>query len=68
MRIRIGKYSIIIHLPRITTNEELDHECLNQVMDGTYECEYCYPPCKKCGRDTSDFKVHCDSTHCEVHG
>ena len=19
------------------------HHCLNQIMDGTYECEFCYP-------------------------
>ncbi len=60
MRIKIGKYSVLIEFPHMITNEELDHECLNFVMEGTYECKYCYPPCKKCGRDTSDFEVNCN--------
>ena len=45
---------------QIHTNAKIDHECGNQYMDGTYACEYCYPPCKVCGRDTSDFDVHCN--------
>ena len=66
-RINIGKWSIIIRFPQIITNEELDHKCLNQVMDGTYSCEFCYPPCKKCGRDTSEWGVNCNSVDgCEL--
>ena len=43
------------------------HDCLNQVMEGTYSCKYCYPPCKKCGRDTADWCVLCNSVDgCEL--
>ena len=67
MRLKIGKWSIIINRPHIHSNAKLDHECLNGVMDGTYSCEYCYPPCKKCGRDTADFFVHCNKNGCQDH-
>ena len=40
MRIRILKWSLTINWD---SNKSLDHECMNQIMDGTYECEYCYP-------------------------
>jgi len=44
MRIKIGKWSIFIFSPiSIREENELNHECLNMYMDGTYECEYCYP-------------------------
>lgn len=58
MRIKIGKWSLCIDW---ITNAEMDHECMNQIMDGTYSCKHCYPPCKKCGRDTSDWGVDCNS-------
>ena len=61
MRIKIGKWSLFIVFPYIRLNAGVDHECLNQVMDGIYACEYCYPPCPKCGRDTSDWGVDCNS-------
>lgn len=51
MRIRIGRWSIVVNMPYIVSNAELDHKCLNQIMDGTYECEYCYPPCKVCKKE-----------------
>ena len=60
MRIKIGKWSLLLTRPLIRTNDDLDHKCLNQIMDGTYECEYCYPPCRICGRDTSSFGVNCN--------
>ncbi len=43
MRIKIGKWSLFIVFPCIRLNAEVDHECLNQIMDGDYECEYCNP-------------------------
>ena len=67
MRIKIGKWSLLFYKPiSIRFNEEYDHRCLNQVMDGTYDCEYCYPPCKKCGRNTAEFDVHCHRDYCEL--
>lgn len=44
MRIKIGKWYFIIHNPiQIITIEEFHHECLNQIMEGSYECEWCNP-------------------------
>jgi len=63
MRIKICKWSLGIDW---NTNAELDHHCLNQIMDGIYACEYCYPPCKKCGRDTSDWDVFCSRNECRL--
>jgi len=40
MRIKIGKWSLCIEWRE---NAEMDHYCLNQIMDGTYDCKYCYP-------------------------
>ena len=40
MRIKIGKWSLCIEW---RSNAEMDHHCLNQIMDGTYDCEYCEP-------------------------
>jgi hypothetical protein len=37
---RFWKWAIEFH---IATKELRDHHCLNQVMDGDYECEYCNP-------------------------
>lgn len=64
LRIKLGRWSIVTNF-QIHTNAKLDHECLNGIMDGTYGCEYCYPSCKKCGRDTADFDVHCTSKECQ---
>lgn len=40
MRIKFLKW--YIHLYAITIKEE-EHHCLNQIMDGSYDCEYCRP-------------------------
>ena len=63
MRIKIGKWSLSVDW---NTNAELDHRCMNQFMEGTYSCKYCYPPCKKCGRDTSDWDVFCNYKECRL--
>lgn len=44
MRIKIGKWYFFVYSPfQIRLIEEFDHKCLNQVMDGDYECEWCNP-------------------------
>lgn len=60
MRIKFLKWYISLN---ITPVEHAEHRCLNQVMEGTYSCKYCYPPCKKCGRDTADWNVLCNSVN-----
>ena len=67
MRIKIGKWYFFVYSPfHIRLIDEFDHQCLNQVMDGTYDCEYCYPPCNKCGRNTAEFNVKCNRDYCEL--
>jgi len=58
MRIKIFKWYIDWIMTPVAYAE---HKCLNQIMEGTYSCEYCYPLCKKCGRDTADWGVNCNS-------
>lgn len=42
MRIKISKWSLCINISW-RENAEMDHYCLNQIMDGIYDCEYCEP-------------------------
>ena len=65
LRIKIWKWSLLL-FASWDSNVSIDHECMNQLMDGTYSCVYCYPPCKKCGRDTANYSVHCNSKECEL--
>lgn len=68
MRIRLGRWSIVLDMPYIQSNASIDHECLNGIMDGTYDCEYCYPNCKKCGMNGADWENKCSRNHCDKYG
>ena len=41
---RFWKWFIDFH---IREKELVEHECLNQVMEGDYDCEYCNPKDEK---------------------